>query len=65
VTAVETALERTLSAQIMQGGAKPAIRRVRAGTALVTQGETGSEIFLLLDGVLRVDEDGKRLAEYR
>ncbi len=64
VTAVETALERTLSAQIMQGAAKPAIRRVKAGTALVTQGETGSEVFLLLDGVLRVEEDGRRLAEY-
>ena len=64
VTAVETALERRLSAQIMQGGAKPAIRRVQAGTALVRQGETGSEVFLLLDGVLRVEEDGRRLAEY-
>ena len=64
VTAVESALERTLSAQIMQGGAKPAIRRVKAGTALVTQGETGSEVFLLLDGVLRVEENGSRLAEY-
>ena len=64
VTAVETALERRLSAQIMQGGAKPAIRRVKAGTALVRQGETGSEVFLLLDGVLRVEEDGRRLAEY-
>ena len=64
VTAVETALERTLSAQIMQSGAKPAIRRVKAGTALITQGEVGSEVFLLLDGVLRVEEDGTRLAEY-
>jgi CRP-like cAMP-binding protein len=36
---------------------------VKAGTALVTQGETGSEVFLLLDGVLRVEEDGRRLAE--
>ncbi len=64
VTAVETALERTLSTQIMQGGAKPSIRRVKAGSALVTQGEVGSEVFLLLDGVLRVEEDGRRLAEY-
>jgi hypothetical protein len=64
VTAVETALERTLSAQIMQGGSKPAIRRIKAGTTLVRQGDTGSEVFLLLDGVLRVEEDGKRLAEY-
>jgi Cyclic nucleotide-binding domain len=64
VTAVETALERSLSAQIMQGGAKPAIRRVKAGSTLVKQGETGSELFLLLDGVLRVEENGRRLAEY-
>jgi hypothetical protein len=64
VTAVESALERTLSAQIMQGGSKPDIRRVKAGDALVRQGERGSEVFLLLDGVLRVEEDGARLAEY-
>jgi Cyclic nucleotide-binding domain len=64
VTAVESALERSLSAQIMQGAAKPAIRRVSAGSVLVKQGELGSEVFLLLDGVLRVEEDGRRLAEY-
>jgi Cyclic nucleotide-binding domain len=63
VTAVETALERSLSAQIMQGG-KPTIRRLKAGATLVRQGETGSEVFLLLDGVLRVEENGTRLAEY-
>lgn len=64
VTAVETALERALSAQIMQGGHKPRISKVKAGTELVKQGESGSEVFLLLDGVLRVEEDGRRLAEY-
>jgi hypothetical protein len=64
VTAVESALERTLSAQVMKGGSKPKIRRVKAGEALVNQGEAGSEVFLLLDGVLRVEEDGRRLAEY-
>jgi hypothetical protein len=64
VTAVETALERRLSAQIMQGGAKPQIRRVKKGAELVAQGERGSQVFLLLDGVLRVEEDGRRLAEY-
>ena len=64
VTAVETALERTLSAQIMQGGAKPDIRRLKAGGTLVEQGEAGSEVFLVLDGVLRVEENGIRLAEY-
>jgi Cyclic nucleotide-binding domain len=64
VTAVETALERSLSAQIMRGGTKPTIRRVKAGTTLIKQGEQGSEVFLVLDGVLRVEEDGRRLAEY-
>ncbi|HTU78382.1 MAG TPA: cyclic nucleotide-binding domain-containing protein [Solirubrobacteraceae bacterium] len=64
VTAVETALERMLSAQIMQGAAKPAIRRVKPGEALVEQGDSGAEVFLLLDGVLRVEEHGRRLAEY-
>ena len=64
VTVVETALERRLSEQVMRGGTKPKIQRVKAGTELVKQGEVGSEIFLLLDGVLRVEHDGERLAEY-
>jgi hypothetical protein len=64
VTAVETALERTLSVQLMQGAAKPRISSVQAGTELVRQGEPGSEIYLVLDGVVRVDRDGNRLAEY-
>jgi hypothetical protein len=64
VTAVESALERALSEQVMRGGAKPTIRRVKAGTTLVAQGESGSEVFLVLDGVLRVEHDGERLAEY-
>jgi hypothetical protein len=64
VTAVESALERTLSAQIMQGAAKPTIRKVKQGEPLVRQGEIGSEVFLLLDGVLRVEQNGSRLAEY-
>jgi len=64
VTAVESALERTLSVQLMHGAAKPAIRRLAAGEALVRQGERGAEIFLLLDGVIRVERDGERLAEY-
>ncbi|HUB74983.1 MAG TPA: cyclic nucleotide-binding domain-containing protein [Solirubrobacteraceae bacterium] len=64
VTAVESALERQLSAQIMRGAAKPALRRLKAGAALCRQGEHGSEVFLVLDGVVRVEEDGQRLAEY-
>jgi hypothetical protein len=63
VTAVETALERTLSEQVMRGDEKPKITKVKAGTELVKRGEHGSELFLLLDGVLRVEHDGERLAE--
>ncbi|MEO9181447.1 MAG: cyclic nucleotide-binding domain-containing protein, partial [Acidimicrobiales bacterium] len=44
--------------------AKPKIRKVKPATVLVQQGETSSEVFLILDGVLRVDVDGVRLAEY-
>jgi hypothetical protein len=64
VTAVETALERTLSVELMHGAAKPRIRRLKAGDVLVRQGETGTEVYLVLDGVLRVDSGGERLAEY-
>jgi hypothetical protein len=64
VTVVETALERSLSVQLMHGAAKPRIQRVRAGDTLVRQGEPGTDIYLVLDGVIRVERDGERLAEY-
>jgi len=70
VTAVESALERRLSEQLMRGTrkgtstAKPRIEKLEAGTTLVKQGERGTEVFLLLDGVLRIEHDGERLAEY-
>jgi hypothetical protein len=64
VTAVESALERTLSEQVMRGGEKPTIKTIKQGQTLVNQGEQGTEIFLVLDGVLRVEHDGERLAEY-
>ena len=48
----------------MRGDAKPKIKKVKAGTNLVRQGDEGSEVFLVLDGVLRVEVDGRRLAEY-
>ena len=63
VTAVETALERRLSATIMRGGAKPEVRTIKEGRELVRQGEAGDELFLLLDGVLTVEHDGEPLAE--
>ncbi|HEX2179925.1 MAG TPA: cyclic nucleotide-binding domain-containing protein, partial [Actinomycetota bacterium] len=63
VTAVESALERELSTRIMRGGAKPKIKVVDKGEALVKQGDPGHELFLLLDGVLRIEVDGDRIAE--
>ena len=64
VTAVETALEHTLSVQLMHGAAKPRIARLPAGSVLVRQGEPGTEVYLILDGVVRVERDGEWLAEY-
>ncbi len=64
VTAVETALERTLSVQLMHGGRKPKVTHLKAGGTLVRQGEVGSDLYLVLDGVIRVDRDGEQLAEY-
>jgi Cyclic nucleotide-binding domain len=63
VTAVETALERQLSTEIMRSGAKPDRRSLRAGTTLTEQGAEGDELFLLLDGVLAVEVDGEAVAE--
>jgi hypothetical protein len=64
VTAIETALERTFSQQIMRGGAKPKVRKLKEGATLVRESERGTELFLLLDGVLRAEKDGERLEEY-
>jgi hypothetical protein len=63
VTEVESALERELSLRIMRGGAKPTIRNIKKGATLVDQGQPGNELFLLLDGVLRVEVDGNPLVE--
>ena len=63
VTAVETALERQLSATIMRAAAKPEIRTLKKGTQLVRQGEKGRDLDLVLDGVLSVDVDGEPVAE--
>ncbi len=64
VTAVETALERSLSARVMGGESKVRFNKFPAGAILAKQGEPGTEVFLVLDGVIRVEHDGERLAEY-
>ena len=61
VTAVESALERELSRIII--GSDPPFRRVAAGETLVAQGEAGDELFLLFDGVLAVEQDGRQVTE--
>ena len=64
VTAVESALERSLSTQLMRAEAKPRIERFAAGTEFMRQGESGTRIALILDGVVRVEHNRERLAEY-
>jgi hypothetical protein len=64
VVAVETALERQLSVQLMHGAAKPRIATVPGGTTLVQQGQPGTDVYLILDGIVRVERNGEPLAEY-
>ena len=63
VTAVESELERDLSRAVMSAGGKIPRRRIDPGDTLVEQGEPGSELFLLLDGVLDVVIDGETVAQ--
>ena len=63
ITAVETALERSLSVHMMDN-AKPKFRKLKSGDILVTEGEAGTDVFLILDGVVRVEKGGERIAEY-
>jgi hypothetical protein len=63
VASVESALERQLSKAVMHGGAKPDIRVIAADDALVEQGEPGTDVFLILDGIFVVEVDGNPVAE--
>lgn len=60
VTAVETAIERGLSAAIID--AKPKWRRLQPGETLVKQGDEGGDVFLLFDGVIKVEVDDAEIA---
>jgi Cyclic nucleotide-binding domain len=62
-TAVESELERELSSSIMRSDAKLERRNVDQGSALVTQGDEGRELFLILDGTVDVEVDGDVVAE--
>jgi hypothetical protein len=58
VAAAETALERRLSTEIMRGEEKPDIRRVDAGTTIISEGQVDSDLYMLLDGIVRVEVGG-------
>ena len=60
-TAVETALERQLSRIIV--GSAPHWLRLRKGATLVSQGDPGDELYLLFDGLLAVEIDGRTVTE--
>jgi hypothetical protein len=63
VALAESALERQLSAAIMRGGARPAIRKLAKNELLTEQGQPGGDIYLLLEGVLSVWVDGTQVGE--
>jgi Cyclic nucleotide-binding domain len=63
ITEAESALERELSARLMGGNALSERRTLDVDETLVRQGERSDELFLLLDGVLVVEVDGREVAE--
>jgi hypothetical protein len=66
VTAVETALERELSAEIMSARSKPRPRQLSPGDTLFEQGDSTEDlnlVFLVLDGVLEAVVDGEVVSE--
>jgi Cyclic nucleotide-binding domain len=63
VTPAESELERELSAAVMKSGAKLEKRTLGEGQTLVREGEHGRELYLILDGVLSVEQGGEPVAE--
>jgi CRP-like cAMP-binding protein len=56
-------LERALSRQLMTSGAKFERTRLTAEECLTKQGESASDLYLLLDGILGVEVDGQTIGE--
>jgi hypothetical protein len=63
VAAAETELERELSREVLSRGGKLERKRLNAGEKLVEQGEPGTDIYLVLDGILAVEVDGEPVGE--
>jgi CRP-like cAMP-binding protein len=61
VTEVESALERQLSRLVID--ARPSFRKLKRGATLVEQGAPGQELFLLFEGVLAIEVDGRPVTE--
>ena len=63
VGTAEHAVERTISRSLMRAGFKPEPFRLETGETLVKQGDAGSDVFLLLDGILAIEVDDQRVSE--
>jgi hypothetical protein len=63
VAAAESELERALSRELMTSGATSGRKRLSAGDTLVEQGQTGDDLYLILDGTFGVEVDGEEVAE--
>jgi hypothetical protein len=61
-TMAETALERELSTTLMQHG-RPDVRELPEGTVLTQQGDQADELFVILDGMVSVEVDGRELGD--
>src|SRR4029077_14940745 len=60
VAAADSALERELSSTLLPADTKLAKRNLDEGETLVEQGSEGTDLYLLLDGVLGVEVDGEQ-----
>ncbi len=47
----------------MGAGAKPKINTIEAGEELVRQGDAGTDVYMILDGIFVVEVDGDEIAE--
>ena len=63
VTAAESALEREISRDLMEGKNLSERLMLDIDETLVEQGEPAKDLYLVLDGVLVVDVDGEEVAE--
>jgi Cyclic nucleotide-binding domain len=63
IAAAESELERELSRLVMSDAKALERRRLDEGETLVEQDEPGTELFLVLDGMLEVEIDGEVVAQ--